>query len=353
VALLVAGAAAFGTASSSAALSRSAVARPQLQTPTIARLTETPAMFATSTLEARGLRRIASMRWRGGRYASASGESVNVSVSSTYASDPGAAGRWAAFFASLVHGSELALLKAYIAPLDEVQAICGGNGDVLGCYGANHLVSVGDTSGGIPPQSVAAHEYGHHVANNRLNPPWIAENWGTKRWATDMNICARTTTGTSFPGAEDANYPLNPGEAFAESYRVLNETLAGAPPTWPILDNSFRPDSTALQAIRDDVLHPWTQPTTQTIHGHFAHGRSTWTHKLATPLDGSLSVWLGAGSNGLQLIGADGHTIISQGSWTQTGAKALNYQICGRRSFLIRISRSNPAPTFTLRISAP
>jgi hypothetical protein len=352
-ALLVAVAVAFGNVSSSAAVSSVVSVRPQLETPTVTRLAEPVATLASPALDARGLRRIASMYWRGGRYPTAAGGSVNISVSSSYAADPGAAARWADFFASLVHGSELELLNAYIAPLAEVQTICGGNSDVLGCYGANRLVTVGDSSGGIPPESVAAHEYGHHIANNRLNPPWVAENWGTKRWATDMNICARATAGTAFPGAEDADYPLNPGEAFAESYRVLNETLAGAPLTWPILDNSFRPDATALQAIRDDILQPWSAATTQTIHGRFAPRRNTWTRKLATPLDGSLSIQLGVGADGLQLLSADNQSILGQGVWTQTGRKSIDYQICGQRSFTVRVSRSSPTPTFTLRISIP
>src|SRR5207253_573329 len=133
-------------------------------------------------------------------------------------------------------------------------------------------------------QSVATHEYGHHVAYNRRNTPWIAVDWGTKRWATYMRICSRTAGGTAFPGAEDVSYPLNPGEGFAESYRVLNETMGGIPLTWSIVDNSFRPDAAALQAIRDDVLQPWTGPTIDTIRGRFPQGRKTWTVTLSTPL---------------------------------------------------------------------
>ena len=65
--------------------------------------------------------RLASASWQGGRYVTASGEQVTVFVSPSYASDPGAGQRWADFFASLVHGPELSLLTAYIAPYDEVQ----------------------------------------------------------------------------------------------------------------------------------------------------------------------------------------------------------------------------------------
>jgi hypothetical protein len=149
-----------------------------------------------------------------------------VLVSEAYASDSGVAQRWADFFATLLHGPELGLLTAYLAPLDEVHGICGQG--ALGCYSSNRLVTVGDSSGGIPPASVAAHEYGHHVAYNRVNPPWIAVAWGTKRWASHMNVCSRAAAGTAMPGDEGVDYVLNPGEAFAETFRVLNETLAGA-----------------------------------------------------------------------------------------------------------------------------
>jgi hypothetical protein len=184
----------------------------------------------------------------------------------------------------LLHGPELGLLKAYIAPLDEVEEICGAR--ALGCYGANRLVMPGDSSGGIPPASVAAREYGHHVATNRLNPPWRAIDAGTKRWASYMNICARTARGTAFSGDEGSAYALNPAAGFAETYRVLNERERGLPFTWPILDASFIPDAEALQAAREDVLNPWRAPKTQTIRVRFTSGHRLWKRTLTTPLDG-------------------------------------------------------------------
>ena len=90
-------------------------------------------------------------------------------------------------------------------------------------YGQANLVVLGDAVGGITPTSVAAH--GHHIAANRSNAPWLALDWGTKRWATRMSICARRGARTAFPGDEGDNYSLNPGEAFAEAYRVLVEAV--------------------------------------------------------------------------------------------------------------------------------
>src|ERR671937_1505667 len=203
----------------------------------------------TGELDATGLRRLTAARWKSYR-TKAAGPTIRVSPA--YADPTPIAQRWSSFFESLVHGSELSLLNAYIAPLDEVRALCGGP-DVLGCYADDRLVVPDQGADGIDATSIATHEYGHHVAFNRVDPPWIALDEGTKRWATSARVCTRTAAGTAYPGAEDANYPLNPGEAFAESYRVLNETAAGLPLTWPIVDPSFQPDATALAAVREDV----------------------------------------------------------------------------------------------------
>jgi hypothetical protein len=58
--------------------------------------------------------------------------------------------------------------------------------EALGCYGGQTLVVVGESMDGIAPSSIATHEYGHHVAANRSNAPWPAIDWGTKRWASQV-----------------------------------------------------------------------------------------------------------------------------------------------------------------------
>ena len=156
-------------------------------------------------------------------------------------------------------------------------------------YGDNRIVMIGDSSAGVSAQAVASHEYGHHVALNRVNAPWPAEDWGTKRWASAVNVCSRVAAGTAFPGDESDHYTLNPGEAFAETYRALNESKAGATSfQWLVVDASFFPDPSALQAVEQDVVQPWVAPTTQILAGRFVpRGRSVWTLPLATPLDGN------------------------------------------------------------------
>lgn len=328
-----------------------AAAPPRLEAPHGLAAAASPVHDATAALAAGGVRRLASTDWNGGTFTTASG-SVTVYVSTTYA-DTGVAQQWANFFASLVHGPELNVLNAYFAPLDQVQALCGGGDGVLGCYGGNRLVAVGDTVDGITPESVAAHEYGHHVAFNRVNSPWPAVAWGTKRWATAERVCARVAGGTAFPGDEGSGYRLDPGEAFAESFRVLNETRAGAPATWPLLDPSFAPDADVLQAVYDDVVSPWTASQVVTMHGTLTRGRRAWTAAIPTPLDGSVSLTLTGGSSALQLLGDGGRTVVQRGAWTAAGAQRIDLTVCGQRSLLVRVIGGTGARAFTLRVVRP
>ncbi len=169
-------------------------------------------------------------------------------------------------------------------------------------------------------------------------------------WASHMNICARTAQSTAFPGDEGSAYTLNPGEAFAESYRVLNERDRGAPFVWPIVDPSFIPDNAALDALRQDVVEPWTGPTRRTFRVRFAPGRRSWTKTLATPLDGQLSAAAG-GPADVQLM--DGARSVAGGAWTATGGKSFEYQVCGVRSFVLRVRRAGGPRTLVLRLVQP
>jgi hypothetical protein len=298
----------------------------------------------SETLDLHALRKLA---WHGRRYEAATGESVKVVVSSSYVADSGMGERWADFFASLVHGPELSLLTAYIAPLSEVQELCHGS-DLLGCYQGDRLVTIGESAYGVSPQAVAAHEYGHHVAYNRVNPPWIAVDWGTKRWATYENVCERRVALTAFPGDEGLMYSLNPGEAFAESFRVLN---GYGTEDWSIVDPSFRPDATALSLLRQDVVEPWAQPPARTISARF-RGANSWALRLTTPLDGDLVLQVTPGADDLTLISGDGRTLLARGTWSTGGARAVDYHVCGLRTVLVRVTRATSS-RFTLRLSSP
>jgi len=301
-------------------------------------------------------RQLAAASWSGGTYPAPEGEHVTIYVSTSYPEAESLAQHWADFFGSLPHGKELSAAKVYIAPLDQVAEMCFTT-EALGCYGGQTLVVVGETTDGISPSSIATHEYGHHIAANRSNAPWLAIDWGTKRWASQAGICSRATAGMAYPGDEGGNYSLNPGEGFAESYRVLVETNGTAVGyDWPIVDPSFRPTPLSLAAIREDVLHPWVGPTTKTIQTKFLRGSRTWTTQVATPFDGDLRLRVtapGGGADDVTLLSSDGRTVLATGSWASTGGKSLEYRVCGARSLRVRVTRGVAAARFKLQVQAP
>ena len=319
-----------------------------------------PAAFlapgATTTLTPTGRSRLRAAAWWGHVYTTATGEYVNVSVSSSYPEDDAVGQGWADYFAGLVHGSELGQLHVYVVTPAEVQDVCG-NPDALGCYGSNQLVMLGEPAYGIDPKDIAAHEYGHHVASYRVNTPWSAGDWGTKRWASYAGICTRVAQGTAFPGDEGMHYRLNPGEAFAEVYRAVNQTKAGAPLTWPIVDYSFVPDARALQAAEADVVTPWTALTSRVVQARFlAKGSKVWTRVLPTPLDGQLDVVLSMPKGGLytlSVLTSDRRTVLAAGLWSGTTQKKLSYTICGQRSVVLRVGRAGAVGRFIVQYTQP
>jgi len=186
----------------------------------------------------------------GGVYTAASGERVNLRFSDAYPVEESAPARWANVLASLLHGPELERLTVLFAPLAEVRAVC--RADVLACYSRNQelIVTAPDDMPGAPrAESILAHEYGHHVALHRPNPPWTSSDYGTKRWATYMGICTAAMTRQVHPGRTGIP-SLNPGEGFAEAYRVLSERRLGLPETpWTLVDRRFYPDERALELL--------------------------------------------------------------------------------------------------------
>ena len=311
---------------------------------------------ATTHLTPAGMARARAAGWWGRVYTTSSGDTVNISVSDSYPVNDALGQSWANTFAGLVHGTELQRLHAFVATPLEVQDICG-SAYALGCYGSNQLVVMGEPAHGVTPQEVAEHEYGHHVAFNRVNYPWAAVDWGTKRWATYAGICTRVAAGTAFPGNEDTNYRLNPGEAFAEAYRALNDTRTGLALTWSIVDASFIPDATALQAVEKDVVDPWTAATRSVIRGRFlVNGKRVWTHALTAPLDGLLTLSLSLPKGGvykLALLAPDRKTVLATGLWSGVNLQTLSFTLCGQRSLLVRVVRAGAAGRFTLALSQP
>src|SRR5688500_10812925 len=169
---------------------------------------------------------------------------------------------------------------------------------------------------GVTAEEVARHEYGHHVAAHRSNPPWRAADWGPKRWATAEEVCRRVAARTAFP-AGTGDYRLDPGEAFAEAYRALVETRAGSPFRWDLVDGSFSPDPATLTAVARDVARPWTAPVRTTVARRFVAGGSRRALvPVAVPLDGTVDVELSlpAGRlDGLELVEPKSLKVLARG----------------------------------------
>jgi hypothetical protein len=294
----------------------------------------------------------AKAEW-GGQFAASTGEAVSVTFSDSYPQDPALGQRWANVLAGLVHGPELGSVQVYIAPLREVQRICGFQ--ALACYSpfAERIVAPGETApDGTAAESIVAHEYGHHVASNRSNAPWRAVEWGTKRWATYVNVCSRARAGSLFPGNESRSYRLNPGEGFAEAYRVLNERRAGRPDAWSLVDASLFPDPTALQLLEQDILQPWTTNESLAFSGSFRRGSGrTRTFTVATPLDGTLRVTLTPPSGTTFGLALYSGTELVAGA--RTGSRSISTTVCGVRSLTVRVTRTKGFGAFRLQVSKP
>jgi hypothetical protein len=292
-----------------------------------------------------------ALAW-GGSYPTgdAFGSSVHIDVSDSYPVDQTLPQTWATYLGTLVHGPEISKLILHLAPLPEVQATCGSS--ALACYDPGSetiLASPDDTLDEPPAKEVVAHEYGHHIANNRLDNPLSAEDYGTKRWASYENICARSASGELSPGNEGVSYTENPGEAFAESYRVLNLTKEGQTSiSWDIVDDSLYPDATALSLLEQDVVSPWTGPTLTHVRGSFGNG-VTRTIGLKTTLDGTLVARLHAPSKGaaFRLSLWNGSRLVERNLST------VRWQICGQRALTLKVERLRGRGAFTVDISKP
>jgi hypothetical protein len=269
---------------------------------------------------------------------------VDVRVSDALPVETATPEGWAEFLVHLTHGSELAQLKAFIVTFAEVQEICGSR--ALGCYARDQLVAPGETAVDTSPEEVVRHEYGHHVAMHRLNDPWSAIDWGPKRWASAANVCARVSRNEAFPGDEGLRYQQNPGEAWAEVYRLMDERKAGiTTASWPIIAQSFFPDEGDFLAAEQDVLQPWAAPLTR-LHTR-TFGKKTprvWWIPLATALDGGLrvsaTVPTAGGSVEVALVGADRKSVVRRAQWTGQRVKRLDASVCGQRSLFVRVTQS-------------
>ena len=320
--------------------------------------------FRDSVLQTGGARTLAldsSTQW-GGQTLATDGETVKIFFSDSYPVDSALALQWADFMTSLVHGSELATVTVILEPLAEVQQTCGRQ--ALACYSARTatIVAPGDDVGAqTSAKGVLTHEYGHHVAASRLNPPFASVDYGTKRWSSYENVCAKTSSGDLFPGAEDLrHYALNPGEAFAESYRVLNEQKLGLPQEpWDVVTTTLYPDATALSLLEQDVSTPWTANSARKLVGTLNSKTRSRTYSVSVPYDGTLKVSPRQSRSvnvGVALL-SGGSTVATKGLKGASGA-SLSTTVCGQRAFKVRMKLTGVVTkktktTVTLSVSTP
>jgi hypothetical protein len=289
----------------------------------------------------------------GGPVTAATGETVNVYVADELlAADPTTSQRWADFVAGLVHGPELSAVSLYLAPLAKIRQICGEG--ALGCYDPSDgsLFAIGEDIRGVSAGSVVTHEYGHHIASNRRNDPWPAVDWGAKRWATYEHVCSKARNGQLVPGDEGQYYQLNPGEWWAETYRVLNERRAGLPEaSWDVVDDSLYPDQQALDTLALDVTEPWAGNTTATYTGTMGPRASGRGFKIATAYDGELKVRLSAPrgvSFALRIVDPTKGKVLATGI-----GKSAQLTVCGERMVQVQVKRISGSGPFKLAVSKP
>jgi hypothetical protein len=249
-------------------------------------------------------------------------------------------------------------VTVYLAPLAEVESVC--RGDAVGCYGNGRIVATADTlPDGSSPANVLAHEYGHHVAVNRDNAPWPAGTWGPKRWATAARVCEREASGTAFPGDEGQHYRLNPGEAWAETYRLVNYEKQAWPDwllqPWNVVDSSFFPDAAELAAARADVLQPWYRGRAVSWTGRLRLRRPGGKSRVqparrivSTPLDGDLALIVPHAPPGMTLTVSTLSGTVLGG----TNVRILPIRVCGERRLLLTV-RSRTPGRFEVSYSAP
>ena len=276
------------------------------------------------------------------------GSFVQIQVSQSYPVDQALPQDWATYLGTLVHGRELGQLTLDLVPLSSVQSLCGGQ--ALACYDPQRqeiFASPEDQLDAPPAKEIVTHEYGHHVANNSDDAPWQALDYGTKRWSSYENICAKEADGSASPGNEGSRYAQNSGEAFAEAYRVLNLKKQGQTDIgWEIVDQGFFPDATALALLEQDITSPWAGPATVKLHATFGAGVVRTFH-VQTQLDGSFTARLTAPTKSkLRLALYNGSTLVMRGG-------SIQYQVCGQRTLTLKVERLSGRGAFTVTVTKP
>jgi hypothetical protein len=277
------------------------------------------------------------------RFATRDGISIPVQVSPAYKASATVIQSYVTYLGSLMHGDELRNLHMYIAPPKQITSTFCGTG-ALACYeGDNQTMYVpGQQQQSNPPlQFLIAHEYGHHIEISRSNAPWSAFDTGAKNWFTYEQVCTRMRDhklGTT--------YWNDPSEGFAESYGDSQYPGVSFPYSTLML-----PDQGAYNAIRQDVLQPWTGPHVVPFTGNLAAKRgATQSFQLPTPLDGTGTFTLSPPSKAdYRLTVTGGGQTLARGGKGTTTIKTL----CGVRSLTLQVTRVAGSGPFSLVANVP
>jgi hypothetical protein len=257
-----------------------------------------------------------------GRDTTPSGEQVRVFTSDAFTPNPAVNQSWANLLASTIHGSELGRVTLYLVTWGQVAFECGPG--AFGCYDpASQLIIISGQSpalvgGGFTLEDVAIHEYGHHVANNRRNDPWLAYETGTKRWASYEGICPNIRAGSLDPNL----YTERPAEGFAEAYLVTNGGRWGG-----IVSQFFFPNALAQSLIAEDVRHPWTG-TRQRLFTAMLGGPAARSRSSLSPAG---PLWVGLrGPRGTDFdLFLEAGTRVLRGSARRGSRESVSYTVCG------------------------
>jgi len=288
-----------------------------------------------------------------------SDETVAIAVTAACAASCDAADpqQIADFLGTLPHAGELGLLTVQLDTPGQIEFDCGYGAQACYYGGGNEIVLNGD--GGPAPDGasrefVLAHEYGHHIARHRESPPPfpVALDWGAARWSSYENVCRRSRAGALFPGNEGLHYFRDPGEAFAESYARMRFPEADVPWRWV---RSLEPDAGAFEAIREDVLRPWSGRTALRLRGRVPPRRAGAAVRVfQTPLDGLVSLRpAGRPRYSLSLLNPAGH-ILRGSRHGLRFRRRLDFTVCGQSKLRVALRAAHRrGGAFRLQIQRP
>jgi hypothetical protein len=338
-----------------AAAAAQAIVVQRLESPQLAEIARASQPIVDTQIAKAAVSAAAPAGYWGGQYRVSTGELVTIYASDSYPVDAALGQRWADFLASLIHGSELSTVTVLLATSEQISLTCGA--DAVACYSARgeQLYTPGeDPASDLSAEAVITHEYGHHVAANRSDAPWIALDYGPKRWASTMQVCAKARSGLLVPGAEDpVQYTQNPGEGWAETYRVLNERKSGRAETpWQIVDQALYPTAAALTAAEQDVTAPWTAGTATTQKAVLTQTKKTRTFTVATQLDGTLKMTLRP-TAGMRLSVDVFASSTRAAHVVAARAVSRTFTVCGARSYRFRVTDLAGRGSVSLTVAKP